>query len=52
VTIGDGCIVGANSVVTKDLPSGAIAAGIPARVIKMRDGSPVPGAAGKESATE
>ncbi|MCK4872281.1 MAG: acyltransferase [Phycisphaerales bacterium] len=39
VTIGDGCVVGANSVVTKDLPANAIAAGVPARVIRMRDGA-------------
>ncbi len=51
VTIGDGCIVGANSVVTRDLPPGAIAAGIPARVLKMRDGSAAPEAAKRESAT-
>lgn len=37
VTLGDGCVIGAGSVVTKDVPSGAIAAGIPARVIKMRE---------------
>lgn len=36
VTIGDGCIVGANSVVTKDLPPYSICAGTPARVIKYR----------------
>ena len=41
VTIGDGAIVGANAVVTRDIPPMAIAAGIPARVIKMRDGSAV-----------
>lgn len=40
VTIGDGCIVGAGAVVTKDLPPGAIAAGVPARVIGHRQ--PVP----------
>lgn len=34
VTIGDNTIVGAGSVVTKDLPSGVFAAGIPAKVIK------------------
>lgn len=34
VTIGDGCIVAAGSVVTKDIPSGCMAAGVPARVIR------------------
>jgi len=34
VTIGDRCVIGANSVVTADLPAGSIAAGAPARVIK------------------
>lgn len=33
VTIGDRCIVGAGSVVTHDVPPGAIVAGAPARVI-------------------
>lgn len=37
VTLGDGCVIGAGSVVTKDVPAGAIAAGAPARVIKMRE---------------
>jgi acetyltransferase-like isoleucine patch superfamily enzyme len=40
VTIGDGCIVGAGSVVTKDLPPGAIAFGTPCVVKKFRPGSP------------
>lgn len=34
VTIGDGAVIGANSVVTKDIPAYCIAAGNPARVIK------------------
>ena len=34
VTIGERTVVGANSVVTKDLPAGVIAAGAPARVIR------------------
>jgi acetyltransferase-like isoleucine patch superfamily enzyme len=42
VTIGDGCVVAAGSVVTKDLPPGAVAAGVPARIVKMRDGGAVP----------
>jgi acetyltransferase-like isoleucine patch superfamily enzyme len=36
VTLGDEVIVGAGSIVTKDIPSGSIVAGNPARVI--RDG--------------
>lgn len=37
VTIGDGCIIGANSVVTKDIPNKSIATGSPAKVIKVYD---------------
>lgn len=36
VRIGDGCIVGAGAVVTRDLPANTIAAGVPARVISQR----------------
>jgi len=36
VTIGDGAVIGANAVVTKDIPSNAIAVGVPAEVIKYR----------------
>jgi acetyltransferase-like isoleucine patch superfamily enzyme len=36
VRIGKGAVVGAGSVVTHDIPDGAIAAGVPARVRKMR----------------
>lgn len=35
VTIGKHCVIGANSVVTKDIPDYSVAAGIPARVIKQ-----------------
>lgn len=35
VTIGDYAVIGANAVVTHDIPAYAIAAGVPARVIKM-----------------
>ncbi|HNP32720.1 MAG TPA: DapH/DapD/GlmU-related protein [Flavobacterium sp.] len=34
VTIGENCIIAANAVVTKDVPNNAVAAGIPAKVIK------------------
>ena len=41
VTIGDNAIIGAGAVVTKNIPPGAIAVGVPARVVKMRPGAPV-----------
>jgi len=37
VTIGDGSIIGANSVVTRDIPPFSIAVGTPARVVKARE---------------
>jgi acetyltransferase-like isoleucine patch superfamily enzyme len=36
VTIGDGCVIAANSVVTKSVPADSVVAGVPARVIKTR----------------
>jgi acetyltransferase-like isoleucine patch superfamily enzyme len=36
VTIGAGAIIGAGAVVTKDIPENAIAAGVPAKVIRLR----------------
>jgi maltose O-acetyltransferase len=35
VTIGENSVVGAGSVVTKDVPAGVVVAGNPARVIKQ-----------------
>jgi acetyltransferase-like isoleucine patch superfamily enzyme len=37
VRVGDNSIVGTNSVVTRDVPANAVVAGIPAKVIRMRD---------------
>lgn len=35
VSIGDNCVVGANSVVTRDIPANSLAAGNPARVLRL-----------------
>lgn len=37
VTIGNKCIIGAGSIVSKSIPDNSVAAGIPARVIKSTD---------------
>ena len=34
VTVGERCVIGANSVVTSDIPPYSIAAGSPARVLR------------------
>ena len=34
ITIGDGASIGANAVVLSDIPAGATAVGVPARVLK------------------
>ncbi|MCC9656091.1 hypothetical protein LOC70_09795 [Rhodopirellula sp. JC737] len=36
VEIGDGAVIGANSVVTKDIPEYSVAVGSPARVLRTR----------------
>jgi acetyltransferase-like isoleucine patch superfamily enzyme len=37
VRVGDNAIVGTNCVVTKDVPANAVVAGVPARIVRMRD---------------
>ncbi len=40
VVIGSGCVVGAGAVVTRDLPAGSIAVGVPAKVVGRRPENP------------
>jgi len=42
VTIGDHVVVGAGAVVTDDLPAGAVAVGVPARVVRTREAAAAP----------
>ncbi|MGZ5543958.1 MAG: acyltransferase, partial [Limisphaerales bacterium] len=35
ITIGEGAMIGAGSMVTKDVPAGAVVAGNPARVVRL-----------------
>jgi acetyltransferase-like isoleucine patch superfamily enzyme len=42
VTVGDHVVVGAGAVVTADLPAGAVAVGVPARVVRTREAAPAP----------
>ena len=37
VTVGDNTVIGTTSVVTADVPDNAVCAGVPARVLRMRD---------------
>ncbi len=42
ITIGEGALVGAGAVVTKDVPPGTVVVGNPARILKKRPGCAAP----------
>jgi acetyltransferase-like isoleucine patch superfamily enzyme len=53
VELGDGCVVSAGSVVTRSLPAGSVAVGVPARIVRRReDYGDRDGAGGSEEAPE
>ncbi len=37
VTVGNNVVIGAGAVVTKDIPDNCVAAGVPAKVIRMQN---------------
>ena len=39
VSIGNGAVIGAGAVVRHNVPDGAIAAGVPARLVRQREGA-------------
>ena len=49
ILVGDGAKIGSNAVVVRDVPAGATAVGIPARILTGDDAAPARGAGGARS---
>jgi len=41
VTVGEDCVIGANSVVMRDLPPGSTVFGVPARPVNLKANEPL-----------
>ena len=50
ILVGDGAKIGSNAVVVRDVPAGATAVGIPARIVTGDDGGPARGSRPRRSA--
>ena len=42
ITVGEGCVIGANSLITKNVPANSVAYGVPAKVIREKSESKTP----------
>ena len=40
--LGEDCLIGAGAVVIRDVPDGAVMAGVPAKILKIKDGYSTP----------